>query len=157
MIRILFFAIVSSTFMSFTEFENKEILTELQLKFIKENYNWKSEEILIINFLQPRENCFWNNNEHSNSSIKWWEKFYSNINLTNISNIYVYSDKISAKKIIDSKTRFEDYNNFLLNNFFNIKKECFGVLVINSLGEYEFIEGEYTEKQVENLIENLRR
>lgn len=157
MTRIFFFASISSILMSFTQFGNKGILTELQLKFIKENYNWKSEEILIINFLQAKENCFWNNNENPNSSIKWWEKFYSNINLKNISNIYVYSDKISAKNIIDSKTRFEDYNNFLLNNFFNIKKECFGVLVINSLGEYEVAEGEYSEKQVETLIKKLKR
>ena len=157
MTRILFFTFIFSILMSFTQFGNKDILTELQMKFIKEKYNWKSEEILIINFLQPKENCFYNNNENPKSSIKWWKKFYSNINLNNVSNIYVYSDKISAKNIIDSKTRFEDYNNFLLNNIFNIKKECFGVLVVNNLGEYEVVEGEYSQKQVETLIKKLKR
>jgi len=143
--------------MSFNQIENKKILSETQLKFIKEKYKWNSENILIINFVQSSKNCFYDNNANLDNSAKWWKKFYIKIDLSNVSNIYIYSDKISAKKVIDYETKFEDYDDFLLNNFFNIKKECYGILVINSIGEYEIEEGEYSEKQVENFIKALKK
>jgi hypothetical protein len=143
--------------MSFNPFESQKVITPSQLKFIKEKYKWNSEGLLIINFVQPNQNCFYDTNSNLENSIKWWEKFYSKIDLTNVKNIYVYSDKISAKKIIDFQTKFEDYNDFLLRNFFNIKKECYGILVLNSKGEYEILEGEYSEKQVENFIKALKK
>lgn len=155
--RIILLALISSIIMSFNQIENKKVLTETQLKFIKEKYKWNSENILIINFVQSSKNCFYDNNANLDNSVKWWEKFYSKIDLNNVSNIYVYSDKISAKKIIDSEKRFEDYDDFLLTNFFNVKKECYGILVINSVGEYEIAEGEYSEKQVENFIKPLKK
>lgn len=155
--RIIYLLIISTILISFSPFKKEKKLTELQLTFIKEKYKWDMEELLIINFKQPNRNCFWKNNDHPEEGIEWWNKFYSKINLTNISSIFVYSDKVSAKVIIDSKTRFEDYDNFLLTHFFNKKKDCFGVMVINSLGEYELAEGEYTEKEVEKMIKKLKR
>lgn len=154
--KILFLSLISTIIMSFSQIQNKKVITESQLKFIKEKYNWNSEGLLIINFVQPNENCFYDNNGNIENSIKWWEKFYSKIDLKKILNIYVYSDKISANKIIDSQSKFEDYDDFLLRNFFNIKKECYGILVVNSKGEYEIQEGEYSEKQVKNFIKTLK-
>lgn len=143
--------------MSFIQPENKKVITESQLKFIKEKYKWNSKGLLILNFVHSNENCFYANNGNLENSMIWWEKFYSEIDLTNILNIYVYSDKISAKKMIDNKTKFEDYDDFLLRNFFNLKKECYAILVLNSEGEYEIHEGEYSEKQIENFIKMLKK
>jgi hypothetical protein len=140
--------------MSFNLKENKNVLTESQLKFIKEKYNWKSEKLLIVNFVHSNENCFYDNNSNLENSIAWWEKFYSKIDLNNILNIYTYSDKIAAKDLIDLKTKFQDYDDFFLRNFF-IKKECYGVLLINSIGEYEIHEGEYSNSQINNFIKKL--
>jgi hypothetical protein len=155
--KIIFLSLISMIIMSFCQNENKKTLTESQLKFIKEKYKWNSEDLLIINFVQPNKNCFYENNGNLENSIKWHQKFYSKINLNNVLNISVYSDKISARKIIDSETKFEDYDDFLLRNFFSLKKECYGVLVVNSKGEYEIQEGEYSEKQVENFIKTLKK
>ena len=155
--KLILLSIISIMIMSFHQIENKKSLTETQLNYIKEKYKWNSENILIINFVQSSKNCFYDNNKNLDESYKWFEKFYSKINLENVLNIYVYSDKKSAKKVINNETKFEDYEDFLLNNFFKIKKECYGLLVINSSGEYEILEGEYTEIQVENYIKNLKK
>lgn len=131
-------------------------LTESQLKFIKENYNWNGENILIINFVQPKRNCFYDNYEHMNTSVNWWAKYYAKIDLTNITNIFVYSDKFAAKEVIDSKTHFEDKENFLLKNFFLNGSECYGVLIINKMGDYQKEDGEYSQKTVERDILKLK-
>ena len=155
--RIILLAFFTFIIMGFTPFYTKKSLTETQLKFIKYNYKWNSEKLLIINFMHRKENCFYDNNNNLDSGINWWTKFYSKINLNKVLNIYVYSDSVSTKKIIDTKTKFEDYDDFLLTTFFNTKKECYGILVINSIGEYEIHEGEYSEKQVKGFIKTLKK
>jgi hypothetical protein len=131
-------------------------LSEIDLKFIKENYNWNVKNILIINFAQPKTNCFYDHyigiNDPNNN---WWEKFYSKVNLENCHNIFVFSDKNAANKIIDSKFSFYDKENFLLKSFFANGKLCWGVLIINKLGEYEKYDGEYQQNTVSKFIENL--
>ena len=154
--RIIFLVLISSIITSFNRTENKKLITESQLKFIKEKYKWNSENLLVINFVQAKKNCFYDNNSNLANSLTWSKKFYSKINLDNILNIYVYSDKKSAKTVIDSKTKFEDFDDFLLNNFFN-KRDCYGILVINSNGEYEIKEGEYLESDVERFIKALKK
>lgn len=154
--KIIFLFLISAINMSFSQVENKKVVTESQLKFVKKKYKWNSEDLLIINFAHTNENCFYDNNSNLENSINWWKKFYSKIDLTNILNIYVYSNKIAAKNMIDSQTKFEDYDDFFLKNFFNIKKECYGILVVNSKGEYKIQEGEYSERQVENFIKTLK-
>ena len=155
--RIILLAFFTLIIMGFTPFETKKSLTQTQLKFIKDNYKWNTEKLLIINFRHKRENCFYDNTTNLEGGRNWWSKFYSKINLNKVLNIYVYSDSVSAKKIIDTKTKFEDYVDFLLATFFNTKKECYGILVINSNGEYEIHEGEYTVKQVKGFIKTLKK
>ena len=77
-------------------------INEEQLKFIKENYNWNEENIIVINFLQTKRNCQYNAYKNWDVSKKWWENFYSKIDLTNVANRYVYSNAKAAKRIIDS-------------------------------------------------------
>ena len=84
-------------------------------------------------------------------------KFYSKIDLANVRNIYVYSDKISANTIIDAQIKFEDYEDFIWTNFFKYNKECYGLLVVNSLGEYKIQRGEYSEREVEKYLKTLLR
>ena len=156
--KIIMLFFISLGIMSFKN--NKEKisngnLTEIQLNFIKENYNWNSEDIIIVNFRQPRANCFYDNYKDLNNSVSWWNSFYSIINLKNTLNIFVYSNKKAALNVIDSKTHFEDKNNFFLNTFFYDGRECYGLLVINKLGYYKQINGEYSENEVTNFIELL--
>jgi hypothetical protein len=135
---------------------SNENLTETELKFVKDNYNWKSEEFIVINFRQPRSSCHFNNYTNWKKTSKWWNEFYSGIKLDNVRNIFVYSDRNKAKKIIDSKNHFADKDNYFLNNFFLKEKACFGILVINNIGEYQKKSGEYSQKNVEELINNLK-
>jgi hypothetical protein len=154
-ISFLVFILLLTT--SFNRFEETARIPETQLKFIKEKYKWDGEEILIINFTHKNENCFYNNNKASKEeTVKWWKKYYSTIDLKNTLNIFVYSDKTSLAKMFDIPKCYEDYDDFLLKNFFNRKKECYGVLVINSIGEYRIKEGEYKEKVVSDFISDLK-
>ncbi len=156
--KIIVLFIISLGIMSFKN--NKEKisngkLTEIKLNFVKENYNWNSEDIIIVNFRQPRTNCSYDNYENLINSVSWWNSFYSIINLKNTLNIFVYSNKKAAKNVIDSKKHFEDKNNFFLNTFFSNERDCYGLLVVNRLGYYEQINGEYSENDVSNSIESL--
>jgi len=154
--KTIFLTVIFSFTLGFSQNENKKIAAS-QLKFIKEKYNWNTERILIINFTQSNENCFYENNRNLENSINWWNKFYSKIDLTNVRNIYVYSDKISASTLIDAQTKFEDYEDFIWTNFFKYNKECYGLLIINFNGEYKIERGEYSEREVEKYLKTLLR
>lgn len=134
---------------------SKEKLTENELGFIKENYNWNSEEVLMINFRSPGSSCHYDNYRNLKKSSEWWTEFYSDMELVNVRNIFVYSDNKKAQKIIDSNIHFADINSFFLNNFFSRNKTCYGILVINKKGEFQKKAGEYTQEHIVELLKNL--
>ena len=127
-------------------FDYSGTLDEEQMNFIKDNYEWK-DKIAIINFTQPRSYCHFDNSKSSIQSRGWWINFYSKIDTENCLNIFVGS---SENSLIDK-------NDFLLNNFFKRKKTCFGVMVINDSGQYLQFNGHYSEKQVSQFIEKLKK
>ncbi|MGB1308711.1 MAG: hypothetical protein ACPG6B_07360 [Oceanihabitans sp.] len=126
-----------------------------ELKFLKENYNWNTWRILIINFKQPLSDCHFNNHKISKKN-PYWNKYYSKIDAENCLNIHVMANGEQNFKNIDNKNIFDDKNDFLESKFFGRKKSCFGVLVINSEGYYIQYNGHYSKKQVSKYIENLR-
>ncbi len=126
-------------------FDFTGVLNKKQINFINKNYDWDSGKLLIINFTQPRSYCHFDNHKRTSQSVKWWHSFYSKINIENCSNIFVVSNGYRNK----------DKDNFLLNNFFNRKKSCFGVMVINGNGLYLQFNGHYSENQVSKFIEKL--
>ena len=130
-------------------------VTETQLKFFKENYNWNSENILIINFLQPKYNCHYDAYTNLTVSISWWDKFYNDLDLKNIANRYVYSDNKKVKEIVNLKTHFADKDEFILKNFFSNEPFCYGVLIINQMGNYEQKSSEYLVEEVNYYIDKL--
>jgi hypothetical protein len=128
-----------------------------QLDAIKELYKWNNEKFLVVNFTQPKYNCHYNNYQHLDNKKKWLDdNVYKNVDMTNCKSIYVFSDKQAAKKIIDNVIYFEDYYNYFLNNFFNIKERCYGLLIINQDGSYNNLVGEYSKKDVEIMLEALK-
>jgi len=153
---LLFLAI---GFLSFKELENEgyiEKITETELKFVKENYKWNSEEFIIINFRQPKSSCHYDNYKNLKKSSEWWIKYYLEMELINVRNIFVYSDKEKAKKIIDRKNHFDDMNSLFLNKFFSKDKTCYGILIINKNGDFQKKAGEYTHENIMELINNLK-
>ncbi|MEO8235172.1 MAG: hypothetical protein ABI549_07135 [Flavobacterium sp.] len=109
----------------------------------------------IINYKQPFTDCFYNQYENDeNSSIKWLEKnVYSGIDIKFPTlNLFYQSKAIVDKK---SKIKF-DLTNFIYNNFMRHNELCFGLLIVNSLGEYRLLIGEYTSKDVSKFEEELK-
>lgn len=127
------------------------------LILIRQYYHWKDEDILIINFKQPVSSCHFNNNKITSKGKKWWKDFYSKNNTENTLNIQVLANGERVKNKLDDLTFFDDKNDLLLNNFFNRKSSCFGVLVVNKDGDYFQYNGHYSERQVRVFIENLRK
>ncbi|TYA53216.1 hypothetical protein FVF61_11245 [Formosa maritima] len=136
--------------------QTNEKLSEEHLKFVIENYQWNSEDVMIINFRQPKSSCHYDNYENLKQSSDWWTEFYSEMDLENIHNIFVYSDSNKAKAVIDSKNYFSDINNFFLENFFVKNRSCFGILVINKDGDFKKKSGEYTQEDIIELVKNLK-
>ena len=130
-------------------------INDANLKFIKENYNWGIEPVVIINFLQPKSNCHYDAYTNFKASNSWWTEFYSEINLEGVAIRYVYSDKNAAKKIIDDIFHLADNDNFFLKAFFSNEKFCHGVIVINQSGEFEQKSSEYTAEDITNFLKIL--
>jgi len=130
------------------EIQTDEKLSEEQLIFIKENYNWNSEDLIIVNFRQPQSSCHYDNYKNLKQSSDWWNDYYSKMKLNNIRNIFVYSDSNKATGIIDSKNHFSDVNNFFLENFFTEEQNCYGILVFNKNGDFQKKSGEYTQDDI---------
>ncbi|GLB53007.1 hypothetical protein NBRC110019_20470 [Neptunitalea chrysea] len=59
------------------------------------------------------------------------------------------------KRKMDNILYFDDVDDFLYNNFFNRKKSCHAVMVVNSSGEYLQYNGEYSENQLNSFITAL--
>ena len=135
-------------------FDNR--ISEADLKFIKEAYNWDSKDFIIIHFRYPKSNCHYNNYKTLDNFSASWETFFTGINLKEVRNVFVYSDKKFAKKIIDSINHYEDFNSFLLKNYFSNEKTCHGVLVINNSGEFKKKEGEYSSKELRKFLRKLK-
>lgn len=127
-----------------------------QIQILRENYSWNIEnKLIILNFIQPKKNCHYNNYENLNQPSSWWKEFYSKIDTTSAENKFVYSDSIAAKKVIDGKSHFSDPNNFLLNNFFQNMPFCYGVIIINTQGFYKLKGSEYSSSEVSKFLQDL--
>lgn len=123
-----------------------------ELNFIKKSYNWDNEKFIIINYTQPMESCHYNNYQNFNQSKKWWKKFYSNMKLVDVKNIFVYSDLRRFKKNMDFQSNFHEKDKFFFNKIFNKYKTCFGVLVISNDGNYQYKAGEYLQEDIVELL-----
>ena len=146
-------------FSSFSEFENTietGQLTENDVQFLKENYNWNSEDFLIVNFKQPRSSCQYDNYKNLKKSVKWGSTFYAELKLEHVRTIFIYADHKKAKKVIDSKSHFEDINSFIYTTFFSKDQTCVGIVVVNKKGVFQKHAGEYTQENVAELVKNLK-
>lgn len=130
-------------------------LTQHDIQFLEQTYNWKGEKLLILNFKMPRKSCPHNQYKNLKNAKKWWDKFYENVDLTNAANRFVYSDAEKAKAIIDNKVHFIDHDGFIYNDFFENEQSCFGLVVVDKSGNFEYKSGEYTATDVTNFIVKL--
>ncbi len=133
----------------------KKQFNETELSFIKEIYNWQEEEILIINFRQPSKNCHYDNNVNVEKHTYWWDNFYKDFDLKSKKNIYVYSDKEAANKVIDNKKHYPDNDDFFYNKLFKNDNYCYGIVAINKDGKFVYKSGEYLIEEVAKLINTL--
>lgn len=137
-------------------FSQVNVIPKEELETLKQSYKWNEEKILIVNFYLPKNKCHYNQYENLKNGQKWFDdNIYKTINLSNTKNIFVYSDKLAAKKIIDNIRFFEDFDNYFQNNFFNVNDNCYGVIAINSKGKYSFKIGEFSTEDVTLLLKNM--
>ena len=144
-------------FFSENIFSQENILPNNQIVSIKDEYNWQKEDYIIINYKMPNSYCPYDSYSNLDKSYSWFQKeIYAKVNVKNYRNIFVYSDKLAAKKILDFKTHYDDIGHYFLKTFFDKKGSCYGILVINKKGKYNYIIGEYSHLDVQNLIDSLK-
>jgi hypothetical protein len=137
-------------------FSQYNVIPKEQIETLKKSYNWNDEKILIVNFYLPKNKCHYNQYENLKNGSQWFDNnIYKTINLSNTKNIFVYSDKLAAKKMIDNNRFFEDFENYFLSNFFNVNDNCYGVIAINSDGRYSYKIGEFSTEDVTLLLKNV--
>jgi hypothetical protein len=111
----------------------------------------------IINYIQPVGNCFYDNyKENENHTVNWFEKnVYEKreINLNSLTlNLFYQAKEITNKK---SKMKY-DLQRFIYSNFMEKNNLCYGVLMINSSGEYRVLIGEYLSKNIIKFASELQ-
>lgn len=145
--------------MSFSEniFSQENTLPNNEMASIKYEYDWKNEDVLIINYRMPNDFCPYENYTNLDKTYAWFKKeIYAKVTAENYRNVFVYADKLAAKKILDFKTHYDDIGQYFLNKFFDKKGSCYGVLVISKSGKYNYIIGEYSHIDIQNLIDSLK-
>lgn len=149
---ILFFFITTQF-----AFAQEKTIPQNQITAIKDAYNWTEEEYIIINYRFPKDYCSYENYGELEKSYTWLtNKVYTKVNPENHRNIFVYADKLAAKKILDNKTHYDDIGFYFLKNFFDKKGNCYGVLIINKNGQYKYILGEYSYIDIQNITDSLK-
>ena len=137
-------------------FSQENLIPKDQLVKLKQVYKWNDEKILLVNFYLPKKNCHYNQYQNLIKGKKWFnDNIYKNINLSNIKKIFVYSDKFEAKDIIDNNSFFVDFENYFLNNFFDVNNNCYGIIAINSNGKHSFKIGEFLTEDVVSILTNV--
>ena len=144
-------------FFSDNVFSQENTLPNNQMVSIKDEYDWKKEDYIVINYRMPNEYCPYDSYTNLEKSYAWFQKeIYAKVTVKNYRNIYMYADKLPAKKILDFKTHYDDIGHYFLKKIFDKKGSCYGVLVINKAGKYNYIIGEYSHIDVQNLIDSLK-
>lgn len=138
-------------------FAQERTIPKKDLETIKYEYNWKNEPYLIVNYRFPKDYCPYENYGELDKSYTYLNnKIYSKIDMKNYRNVFIYADKLAAKSILDNKTHYDDIGFYFLKQLSENKGSCYGVLVINKNGQYNYILGEYSSKDIENLTNSLK-
>jgi len=139
-------------FVNAQNYEGK--LNKEQVEVLEGLFGWEKEELIIINYRQPKGYCHYDQ-YMSIGSTKWFDDFYSELNLKDVHNIFVYYESKRSKGVIDGKKHFFDLNKYFFDNFFKKDKSCYGLLIVNKHGNYQQKNGEYSKKEVKNYINKL--
>lgn len=126
-------------------------LTTQQLEFLKTTYHWDAQDVLIVNYRQPLSDCHYDNSWIDREGKKWEEDFYKDIDLSRTLRLTVLYNGEKVPRKLDNITYFDDKDDFLYDTFFNRKKTCHGVIVINKNGDYMQYNGEYSPEQVDTF------
>lgn len=138
-------------------FSQEKTIPKDQMNSIRYEYNWKEESFLIINYRFPQDYCPHENYVDLDRTYNWLTtKVYPNLDKETHRNIYVYADKLAAKSILDNETHYDDIGFYFLKNYFDFKGNCIGLLIINKRGQYKYIIGEYSSKDIQNLTDLLK-
>ena len=144
-------------FLSQNIFSQEKLLPKNQMVSIKYEYDWKNEDFLVVNYRMPNDYCPYENYSGLEKSYLWVKKsILDRVAEKNSRNIFIYADKLAAKKILDFKTHYDDIGHYFLKTFFDKKGSCYGVLVINKAGKYNYIIGEYSHIDIQNLMDSLK-
>ncbi len=142
-----------------TKFKGK-LTTEQFIKFknfleTTSGFKLVDSNSFIINYKQPSSDCFYNQYEKRESSgIDWFEKnIYKNVIFEPLTlNLFYQAKAVSDKK---SKMKF-DLENFIYNSFMKKNELCYALLMVNSVGEYRLLIGEYSSNEVTTFLEELK-
>ena len=83
-------------------FSQDKVLPKNQMVSIQYEYEWKNEDFLIVNYRMPNDYCPYENYSGLDKSYLWIKKsIYDRVTVKNYRSIFVYADKLAAKKILD--------------------------------------------------------
>ena len=151
------FVLFTLFFFSENIFSQENVLPNNQMVSIKYEYDWNKEDFLIVNYRMPNNYCSYENYSNLDKSYLWFkENIFNKVEIENYRNVFIYADKLASKQILDFKTHYDDIGHYFLKTFFDKKGSCYGVLVINKEGKYNYIIGEYSHIDIQNLINSLK-
>lgn len=112
----------------------------------------------LINYKQPEADCFYNHYaSNKDCDISFFEdNIYNNIALNEKTLKFYFQHKIlPVKKSNDCETKF-DADEYLYKRFFEKSNLCYGLILINSKGEFISYMGEYIYGDVQKFLNQLK-
>lgn len=127
--------------------------------FIKTNAGLeiKEDNSYLINYKQPVSDCLHKNYAGSDCDNSWLEKnVYNKISLNeSIIKMYFQHKKVKNKRNKKCEVK-EDIGHYLYDTFFKKNELCYGLIVVNSEGEFRAFTGEYSDNSILNLLHQLK-
>lgn len=144
-------------------YDSAGTITEKDLTYLRENFNWNGEDILIINYTLTEASCKIPYAKPSEPEARfkrartWWEPFYQNIETYDAKIVHVEASERFARAFITySDSYYWDEDGFLLKHFYRNPRGCEAAFVVNRLGQFYQQNEHYTQEQVAFYVAKLK-
>ena len=139
------------------------ILSVENIDVLREKFDWNTEDVLVINYTLPEENCKItfpkpeNPKDRFKRARNWWDSFYSNTQTYDAKIVHIEASERYARAFSQYSNQYHwDENGYLLNNVFRNARGCEAVLAVNKAGQFYQQNETYSQEQVAFYVAKLK-
>lgn len=138
-------------------------ITSEQLTYLRDNYDWNTGDILIINYTLPENSCTITYPKPVEPEARfkrartWWDPFYESIETYDSRTLHLEaSERYATWFSRYSKQYYWDKDGYVIEKLFRNASGCEAVFVVNRLGQFYQQNEHYTVEQVAFYVAKLK-